>query len=35
MAGQLWATDTDGGYLYSDKLSRELRTALRPSVKFR
>lgn len=33
--GQLWAINTLGGYMYSDNLSRELRTALQPAVKFR
>lgn len=35
MSGQLWATATDGGYMYSDKLSSVLRTALQPATKFR
>lgn len=35
MAGQLWATDSLGGYFYSKNLSKELRTALQPMVKFR
>jgi len=35
MAGQLWVTDSLGGYMYSDKLSRELRYAVQPLVKFR
>ena len=33
--GQIWAINTLGGYMYSDNLSRELRTALQPAVKFR
>lgn len=35
MVGQIWATDSLGGYMYSDKLSRELRMAVQPMVKFR
>lgn len=35
MAGQLWAVDERGGYMYSDELSNTLRTALQPVVKFR
>jgi N4-gp56 family major capsid protein len=35
MAGQLWMTDTLGGYMYSDNLSKELRHAVQPLVKFR
>lgn len=35
MAGQLWVTDTVGGYMYSDNLSKELRHAVQPLVKFR
>lgn len=35
MTGQLWVTDSLGGFMYSDKLSRELRTAVQPAVKFR
>lgn len=35
MAGQLWVTDSLGGYMYSDKLSKELRYAVQPLVKFR
>jgi N4-gp56 family major capsid protein len=35
MVGQLWVTDSLGGYLYSDELSRDLRTAVQPQVKFR
>ncbi len=30
-----WATNADGGYMYSDKLSRELRMAVQPVQKFR
>jgi N4-gp56 family major capsid protein len=35
MAGQVWGTAADGGYMYSDQLSRELRITVRPTVKFR
>ena len=35
MAGQIWATDSLGGYMYSDELSDVLRTALQPMVRFR
>ena len=35
MAGQVWVTNTLGGYMYSDALSKVLRYAVQPSVKFR
>jgi len=35
MAGQIWAINSEGGYAYSDNLSRELRTHVQPAVKFR
>ena len=35
MAGQLWATNTLGGYMYSLELSDILRTAVQPLAKFR
>lgn len=35
MAGQIWAVDERGGFMYSDELSNVLRTALQPVVKFR
>ena len=35
MAGQVWGTDADGGYMYSDELSTRLRTAVQPLVRFR
>lgn len=35
MAGQLWVTNSLGGYMYSDKLSKVLRMAVQPLVKFR
>ena len=35
MAGQLWVTNNLGGYMYSDNLSKVLRMAVQPLVKFR
>ncbi len=35
MPGQMWQTDADGGYLYADELSRDLRMELLPMCKFR
>lgn len=35
MSGQVWATNSLGGYMYSDNLSKELRMAVQPLVKFR
>ena len=35
MAGQVWATDSLGGYMYADNLSDELRMAVQPRTKFR
>jgi N4-gp56 family major capsid protein len=35
MAGQVWSVNTSGGYMYSDNLSRTLRMAVQPMVKFR
>lgn len=35
MAGQLWVTNSLGGYMYSENLSATLRHALQPLVKFR
>jgi N4-gp56 family major capsid protein len=32
---QLWAVNTTGGYMYSDQLSKVLRMAVQPTVKFR
>ena len=32
---QLWGTNALGGFMYSDNLSRKLRTALQPMVRFR
>ena len=35
MTGQVWATATEGGYLYSDELSKTLRRQVQPLTKFR
>ena len=35
MPGQIWATNSLGNYMYSDELSKELRMAVQPLVKFR
>lgn len=35
MAGQVWATSSLGGFMYSDNLSKVLRQAVQPTVKFR
>lgn len=35
MAGQLWVTNSLGGYMYSANLSKTLRMAVQPTVKFR
>jgi len=35
MAGQLWVTNTLGGYLSAKNLSKELRNVVQPMVKFR
>lgn len=35
MAGQVWATNSLGGYMYSDNLSEDLRMAVQPMTKFR
>ena len=32
MAGQLWAVNSSGGYMYSDNLSRDLRMEVQPVV---
>ncbi len=34
MAGQIWKTDSLGGYMYSDSLSDVIRTALQPMSRF-
>jgi hypothetical protein len=33
--GQLWVTDSVGGYMASDRLSKTLRMAVQPLCKFR
>ena len=33
--GQLWSVNSLGGYMYSDNLSAELRTAVQPGLRFR
>jgi N4-gp56 family major capsid protein len=35
MAGQIWVTNTLGGYMYSETLSKVLRMAVQPLCKFR
>lgn len=35
MAGQVWQTNVLGGYMWSQNLSRKLRTALQPMTRFR
>ena len=35
MAGQVWVTNSEGGFAYSDNLSNDLRMALQPVLKFR
>ncbi len=35
MAGQVWQTAADGGYMYADRLSEKLRMQLLKNVKFR
>lgn len=35
MAGQIWSTNSLGGFMYSNNLSRKLRMALQPMVRFR
>lgn len=35
MRGQIWSVNSEGGYMYSDELSKELRKAVQPLVKFR
>jgi len=35
MAGQVWQTNALGGFMWSPNLSRKLRTALQPMVRFR
>jgi len=35
MAGQVWAVDSVGGYMSAENLSKKLRMAVQPQVKFR
>lgn len=35
MPGQIWSTPSEGGYMYSDNLSKYLRTEVQPRCKFR
>ena len=35
MSGQVWVTDSLGGFTYSDNLSEVLRMAVQPLCKFR
>lgn len=35
MAGQVWLTNTLGGYMYALGLSKELRMQVQPLVKYR
>ena len=35
MSGQVWSTNALGGYMFAANLSRKLRTALQPMVRFR
>ena len=35
MSGQVWQTNALGGFMYAANLSRKLRTALQPMVRFR
>ena len=35
MSGQVWVTDSLGGFMYSDNLSEVLRMAVQPLCKFR
>lgn len=35
MAGLNWTTDSEGGFMYEDNLSDQLRAALQPACKFR
>lgn len=35
MSGQIWSTNALGGFMWSPNLSRKLRTALQPMVRFR
>ena len=35
MAGNVWAVNSLGGFMYQDNLSEEFREAVQPEVKFR
>src|SRR3954454_17136676 len=35
MTGQIWSVPAEGGYLYSDELSKTLRLVMQPMCKFR
>ena len=35
MPGQVWAVNTLGGYMYALNLSKKLRMAVQPLIKFR
>lgn len=35
MPGQIWLTNSLGGYMYSPQLSKVLRHAVQPAVKYR
>lgn len=35
MAGQVWVTNSLGGYLFAPNLSKKLRSAVQPLIKFR
>lgn len=35
MAGQIWSSVTEGGYMYSDELSDVLRQVVQPLTKMR
>lgn len=35
MTGQVWTTAAEGGFLYSDELSKVLRQQIQPLTKFR
>lgn len=35
MSGQIWATDSLGGYLYANQLTDQLRETVQPMIKFR
>jgi len=35
MAGQVWAVNSQGGFMYSDNLTNDLRNVLQPTLRFR